>query len=180
MTATTTLVGAKGGVGTTTVAVLHALELARSGQVVRLTANDPGSVDDLAAVLGVPAPEPGATVDVLPHLSLADHPSPEGHTVVDAGTDTFSDHTGPVYVVLRNDYLSLRRALNVPRTTTGLVLLNEPTRALQRRDVEEVLSHPIAAELVVDPAVARAVDAGVLSTRSRWRLHLDPAPGVPC
>ncbi|MDP8993189.1 MAG: hypothetical protein M3N31_09110 [Actinomycetota bacterium] len=45
--------GAKGGVGTTTVAALHALAVARTGRQTRLSARQhPG---DLAAVFGLPA-----------------------------------------------------------------------------------------------------------------------------
>jgi len=173
MTTTTTFVGAKGGVGTSTVAALHALQLARHDETVRLTANTTADVEDLAALLGMPTPDPGEVVNVAPSLTLADHPDAAAHNVVDAGTDCFSDHYGPVYVVLRNDYLSLRRALNVPRTTVGLVLITEPGRSLTRRDVGDVVPHRIAAELAVDPAIARAIDAGLLATRSFWtRLNL--------
>jgi hypothetical protein len=43
--------------------------------------------------------------------------------------------------------------------------VREPGRALTRRDVEEVLGVPVRAEVDVDPAVARAVDAGLLASR---------------
>ena len=77
-----------------------------------------------------------------PGLTRADHPGPDVDNVVDGGTDCFSDHGGPVYVVVRNDYLSLRRALTVPPTTVGIVLITEPNRALGCRDVAEVLCWP--------------------------------------
>ena len=51
--------GAKGGVGTSTVAVLHALALARAGFPTTLTAADGAHIADLAAVLGVPTPQDG-------------------------------------------------------------------------------------------------------------------------
>ncbi|MFN2505073.1 MAG: hypothetical protein ABR540_12765, partial [Acidimicrobiales bacterium] len=92
--------------------------------------------------------------------------------VVDAGTDCFSDHDGSVYLVLRNDYLSLRRALNAPHTTTGLILIAEEKRPLTRRDVEDVLAQPIVVELRLDPAIARAVDAGLLTTARHLRVDL--------
>ena len=69
--------------------------------------------------------------------------------------------------MVRNDYLSLRRALTAPQTTAGIVLISEPNRALGRRDVAEVLDHPIVAELTLDPDIARAVDAGLLPTSRR-------------
>lgn len=170
MTSTVTFVGAKGGVGTSTIAALHAIQGARVGRPVRLTSTDPSGIDDLAAVLGVPTPEEGQVVVVLPGLTLADHLCPDGDNVVDGGTDGFSDHHGSVYVVLRNDYISLRRALNVPQTTIGFVLVTEAQRSLSRRDVTDVLDRPVVAELAVDPAVARAVDAGLLTTARHLRL----------
>ena len=48
---------------------------------------------------------------------------------------------------------------------TGVILLTEPGRALRRSDIETALNLPVAAELTIDPAVARAVDAGLLTTR---------------
>ncbi len=171
MTTDTTFVGAKGGVGTSTVAALYALQAARSGQPVHLTATDAAGVEDLAAILGVPAPGAGHLVEVAPGLTLGDLRSPQATNVVDAGTDCFSDHTGHVLLVLRNDYQSLRRALGAPRTTAGLILVSEPKRALGRRDVEDVLAIPIVAELHLDPSIARATDAGLLA-RVRFPFDL--------
>lgn len=68
--------------------------------------------------------------------------------------------------VLRPCYLALRRAVAAGALPTGVVLVREPARSLQRRDVEEVLGVPVWAEIDYDPAVARAVDAGMLA--SRW------------
>ncbi len=166
-------VGAKGGVGTTTVAALHAIQAARAGHQVRLTASDAAGLDDLAAVLGIPTPGEGQIVQATPGLSLADHRDPDSLNVLDAGTDCFSDHVGRVHVVLRNDFLSLRRALASPRTTAGFILITEPQRALGSRNVEDVLAYPIVAEIAVDPRIARAVDAGLLTT---IRLPLGLAP----
>ena len=163
MTTDTTFIGAKGGVGTSTVAALYALQAARSCQPVRLTAADVDGVEDLAAILGIPAPGPGQAVDVAPGLTLADHRDPEGTNVVDAGTDCFSDHSGRILLIIRNDYLSLRRALAAQLPATGLILVSEPNRALGRRDAEDVLAIPVVAELNVDPSIARATDAGLLA-----------------
>ena len=64
-TTTVTFVGAKGGVGTSTVAAAHAIQLGRQGRTVRLTSDNPGGVDDLAALLGVRAPGPCEAVVVI-------------------------------------------------------------------------------------------------------------------
>ncbi|HEX2191924.1 MAG TPA: hypothetical protein VHH09_01905 [Acidimicrobiales bacterium] len=68
-------------------------------------------------------------------------------------------------LVLRPCYLALRRAQLAPIRPSGVVLVGERGRSLTRRDVEEVLGVPVRAEVPHEPAVARAVDAGLLATR---------------
>lgn len=68
-------------------------------------------------------------------------------------------------LVLRPCYLALRRALAAPVRPSGVVLVTEAGRSLARRDVEDVLGVPVRAEIEVDSAVARAVDAGLLARR---------------
>jgi hypothetical protein len=68
-------------------------------------------------------------------------------------------------VVVRPCYLALRRVLAATVRATGVVLVDEPERALRKRDVEDVLGLPVWAELPRDGAVARAVDAGLLSVK---------------
>jgi MinD-like ATPase involved in chromosome partitioning or flagellar assembly len=68
-------------------------------------------------------------------------------------------------LVLRPCYLGLRRAVAASARPSAVVLVNEPERALGRRDVEEVLGVPVAVEVPLLPAVARAVDAGLLASR---------------
>jgi len=169
---TVTLIGAKGGAGTSTVAAMYALTLARTGQPVRLSATDSAGVEDLATILAVPVPAPGQIVEAGPGLTLADHTDAESANVVDGGTDRFSDHSGAVYVVLRNEFQSLRRALDVPRTTVGAILVIEAKRALGARDAADVLSYPIVAELHIDPSLARLIDAGLLATARNIRVDL--------
>jgi MinD-like ATPase involved in chromosome partitioning or flagellar assembly len=68
-------------------------------------------------------------------------------------------------LVTRACFVSLRRALAAPIRPSEVVLLTEPGRSLTRRDVEECLGVRVVASVDVDPAVARAVDAGLLATR---------------
>ena len=68
-------------------------------------------------------------------------------------------------LVLRPCYLALRRAEAAPIRPSGVILVTEQGRSLTRRDVEEVLGVPVRAEIPYEPAVARAVDAGLLATR---------------
>lgn len=196
---------AKGGSGTTVVAVSLALVLAaRGGPGVLLVdlagdvpavlgmADPPGpglaawtaaGVDvpaDALARLEVPvrpgldllARGPGelvpARTDLLGALLATDHRA----VVVDCGTLAASSPALGVaaeatssLLVTRPCYLALRRAVAAPIRPSATVLVTEPGRALDRHDVESVLGVPVAAEVPVDPGVARAVDAGLLASR---------------
>lgn len=199
---------AKGGSGTTVVAVALATLLARSAPSGALLVDLAG---DVPAVLGQPEPTgPGliewldagdhAPADALARLEVE---GPSGLRVLPAGGGGGGTAVGagrgdvlaavlgadrrPVVVdcgcgpvgaglavaassslallVLRPCYLSLRRALAAPMKASGVVLIDEPGRALGRHDVEEVLGIPVRAIVNLDPAVARAVDAGVFPSR---------------
>lgn len=67
-------------------------------------------------------------------------------------------------LVMRPCFLSLRAALLAPLRPSAVVLVHDQQRALGRGDVEDVLSVPVRAEVRWDPAVARAVDAGLLAS----------------
>ncbi|MBI2710796.1 MAG: hypothetical protein HYX34_14050 [Actinobacteria bacterium] len=71
----------------------------------------------------------------------------------------------PSLLVTRGCYLALRRAPLVPCHPTGVVHLQEEGRALAGRDIADVVGAPVVAEVPVEPAVARAVDAGLLPSR---------------
>lgn len=83
--------------------------------------------------------------------------SPVGVTLAASATHSL--------LVTRACYLSLRRASTAPVRPSGIVLVSEPGRRLSRADVEQVVGAPVRAQVAVDPAVARAVDAGVLASR---------------
>lgn len=68
-------------------------------------------------------------------------------------------------LVTRPCYLSLRRVAGLTVRPTGVVLVTEPGRALGRRDIEQVVGAEVVAEVPIDPAVARSVDAGLLAGR---------------
>ena len=68
-------------------------------------------------------------------------------------------------LVTRACYLALRRAVHLPVRPSGVVLITEPGRALTRSDVEQIVGVAVRAEVALDPAVARAVDAGLLGSR---------------
>ena len=74
-------------------------------------------------------------------------------------------------LVTRACYLSLRRATLSPVRPDGIVLIAEPGRRLRPADVERSVGAPIVATFSVDPAIARAVDAGLMVARlPRWSL----------
>jgi hypothetical protein len=89
--------------------------------------------------------------------------------VVDAGRHAHHDvlHRGAErsLIVVRPCYLALRRAVQRPGLATAAVVVHEPGRALGVSDVERALGVRVVAEVPWDPGIARAVDAGLLSTR---------------
>jgi hypothetical protein len=134
----------------------------------------PGALDDLAVFVDRTTrliPRGSTVVDLNAsrwgELSewLAEHPP----AFVDAGT-----HPPPLdlldgdvrsLLVTRACYLALRRAVAAPCRPDGVVLVHEPGRALRAHDVAHAVGAPVLASVSVDPAVARAVDAGLLATR---------------
>lgn len=74
-------------------------------------------------------------------------------------------------LVTRPCYVALRRASQAPLRPTGVVVVNEPGRVLSSDDVTSVVKAPVVAQVEVDPAVARLVDAGLLTGRMPRSLH---------
>ncbi|MBV9411223.1 MAG: hypothetical protein JO148_06480 [Acidimicrobiia bacterium] len=112
-------------------------------------ADVPARAEELAALLGVD----GRVVIV----DCGSAPSPTSMALV-AGA-------GLSLLVLRPCYLALRRALKAPVEASGVVVVGEPQRSLQRADVEDVLGLRVRAAIPWKPAIATAVDAGLLARR---------------
>lgn len=68
-------------------------------------------------------------------------------------------------MVVRPCYLALRAGVAAEERPDGVVVVEEPGRALVSRDVADVLAAPVMATVPLDSSVARAVDAGVLARR---------------
>lgn len=68
-------------------------------------------------------------------------------------------------LVTRACYLALRHAVAANVKPTGVVVVHEPGRALHATDVAHAIHTPVVAEVPADPAVARIVDAGLLTAR---------------
>lgn len=168
-----TVAGAKGGVGTSSVAAAFAAIAAADGAPVELVSHDPAT---MAALLGLP--EPG---NVTASLRLHDRPTVEGTSadlvIVDQGLAP--DRVPVDMLVLRNDFLSLKRAAALPTPLRSYVLVEEPDRALGPDDAAAALGTPVLV-IPCDPKVARAIDGGILigrlpSLRSLRSLTLEEA-----
>lgn len=132
-----------------------------------------------------------AGLDLLPRggrppgsrwAELGEHLSGLGETVVvDAGTGapppTLREAADRTLLVTRACYLAVRRAVDARVPVDGIVLVEEPGRALRVDDLEAALGAPVVARVLLDPAVARAVDAGLLLARlpAPFRRELDVA-----
>lgn len=99
-----------------------------------------------------------------------------GAVVIDAGSvlggscraqaaGAFAAHADRSLLVTRACYLALSRVRYAPVTPSGVILLRERDRCLGADDVAGAVGAPVVAEIEVDPAVARAVDAGLLAAR---------------
>lgn len=164
----------KGGQGVTTTAVALATTIANGGTKTNIRSID--NSDDLTAVLGLASSE---WLDEYVATDLhAGQTRPEGTEVdvVDAGTTQDSPAVRENYrsiatslrhfLVIRPCYLALRAAMRQGIDGyEGVILLDEPGRALTMKDIEDILGIPIVAVVPVDPSIARAVDAGILVRR---------------
>jgi cellulose biosynthesis protein BcsQ len=120
----------------------------------------------LASVL-----EPTAAAEAGAALAVALRDGPP--TLVDVGVPdspvarALLEVADATLLVVRECYLALRRAAATSLTgrAFGLVVLQEPGRALGPADVGQVLARPVTARVPVRSAIARSVDAGVLPTR---------------
>ncbi len=87
-----------------------------------------------------------------------------------AGRVAMLDASDRTVLVTRACYLALRAAHRT-LPPDQVVLVSEPGRALSANDVAAAIGSPVAAVLRWDPAVARAVDAGVFRDRQPRSLR---------
>lgn len=140
--------GAKGGVGTSTLAAISAAALRQQGHAVAVEGSD-----DLGAILG------GWEDDPRPSIVVSDDRVEPHHEVDDA--------THVSVLVVRNDYLSLRRAIHTAQNYNLVVCVTEEGRALTIGDVASALgvAHRDLVAVLWSRSVAREVDAGLISLR---------------
>jgi len=116
------------------------------------------------------APAPLAEAGAALAVALRDGPAT---TVVDAGTArepaarALLEVSDVSLVVMRECYVALRRAARLPLVgrAAGIVVVQEPGRALGPREVADVLGRRVLARVPVRDSIARAVDAGSLPSR---------------
>lgn len=128
------------------------------------------AVDVTPSLRAIPAgstaapPEPHRWDDLARALTVG-----PGDAIVDAGRGApppaLARAADRRLLVTRPCYLALRAADEGSCRPTGVVLIDEPGRVFGRDDVERALDAPVVAELLLDPAVARAVDSGLLTAR---------------
>ena len=86
---------------------------------------------------------------------------------VDAGTGIppgeLFDEADRTLLVTRPCYLAVLRAVQQQMRPSGVVMVREHGRSLSAREIEHALGCPVEATVTIDPAVARAVDAGLLT-----------------
>ncbi len=91
------------------------------------------------------------------------------NVIIDAGTgcppQALHEAAAHSLLITRACFIAVRRARELTIRPTGVVLIDEPGRVLTSTDIEHSLGVPVVAEVRLDPAVARAVDAGLLTTR---------------
>jgi hypothetical protein len=204
----TILWAAKGGSGTSTIAATIALTDPRNSLLVDLDGELPAvlglpepsgdgisewfSTDAEPALLDLLTVEINRTTRLIPHGHERPEPSPQrwaefgawaanhGPVVIDAGTRPPPPSIGATnLLVTRACYLSLRRAVATPLRPDGVILVTEPGRAIKAPDVERALGVPVVAQIATDPAVARAIDAGLLAARAPKALRNAVAPLTP-
>lgn len=163
-------------------AVLGMAEPATPGVVDWLNSDAPATaLDDLALPVNddlVVAPRGYGTlhpVEATRWAVMADYLARRGSdAVLDCGPlrpppSALTDNALSV-MVLRPCYLALRRVAGQSLTADRVVLVDEPGRVLRRPDVENVVGKRVTAHLELDPAIARAVDAGLMAGRLPLQL----------
>ncbi len=202
--------GAKGGCGTSVIAASLALAspgatlIDLDGDAADVLGLDAVATQGIAewtrSDIGADAlsnlTHPVGDVSLLPrgHGLIADDPARwsllatwltgNGPGVVDAGTGdppvTLAQSASELLLVTRPCYLALVRASRIATRPTGVVVIDEPGRALTLGDIEKAVGAPVVARILLDPAVARAVDAGLLAHAVPRRLarHLRQVVGT--
>lgn len=180
----------KGGQGCSTAAAGLAHQASEAGNNTLLVDISPGG--DMAALLGIldgtTEVKDNLTLrtidpDHLPtgnmfgrSLSDAINRKPIPDIVVDVDYDIVVidwGTTSPIHLTIPHTkllvtkacYLSLRSFTKKAVSADGIILLSDPSRALQDVDVESATGAKIVAKVPHDERIARTIDAGLLTVR---------------
>ena len=175
------VVQTKGGAGASTVRCAMALVANAAGMNVLLVGDE-----DHAAILGLPV---AGVIDMVENITLVESLDKVPQAGIDAadliivahemmgvewfdGRETHGHVADKTIVVVRADYLALRRATQMPvvAASDGFVFVEEAGRSLGVRDVQNVLGVKCLATVPVRSSIARAIDAGVMVTRLHGAL----------
>lgn len=166
---TTNFYTVKGGQGATTLAAAAAVRTAKllPDHTTTIVVADQGELEDLAAAFGVSMPSWDGIIEVPLHEGSLTAYSREAAMCADIIEPDYTighewrPGTNNV-LVIRACYLALRRAVSKDDRPDLAVFIPEPGRALGRDDIERALGCKVI-EAPWDPAVSRAVDAGILT-----------------
>lgn len=158
--------GAKGGVGTTVCSIMAAKRYSELGKTLLIDAA-PGR--DVAAACGAPGIDvaeifPVGGFDIATDELAAHLVDEYDYVVIDSGRDFSGEGPDRLTVVTTACYLALRHILAANYSSFDMILVLEHGRSLDGADVEEIIGVP-AIVVDHDPAIARAVDAGLLLAR---------------
>ena len=173
-------IGAKGGVGASTIAATTGLLYAAAGQRTLLL--DHSKYGDLSAILGLSNTdrlrEVVNNLDLAPvdPISIVNYSSYD-YVLHDAGLDRVSLAATTV-LVSTTCYLAARRVVSKDMSADRLVCMAGNGRALTPADIERATGVPLAATVLEDPLVARCIDAGILTSRIPRQLREQLAPLV--
>jgi hypothetical protein len=85
--------------------------------------------------------------------------------VVDAGLGApppaLLDVADRSLLVTKRCYLAVTHAVRLAARPTGIVVIDEPGRALGIADIESSIGAPVVATMLYDPKISRAIDAGL-------------------
>mgnify|MGYP007071002751 CR=1 FL=1 len=85
--------------------------------------------------------------------------------IIDTGAaHAWHRHGDQRILVTRTCYLALRRAVS-QHPPTHIVAIDEPGRAIRLDDITAILGVPVATTIRHDPAIARTIDAGLLTSQ---------------
>lgn len=165
------IVSPKGGNGVTTLAALLALRFADNYKKVLLVVSEP---QEVLAILGLPAVPPGnmGVFEVQKNVCLVNFDEGVPDTsdfdvlIMDI-KEPLTDLADINIVVLRNDYLSLRKSttMDLDKSKTIVAGYIHEGGVLGIRDIKAVVGRQDVVELEWSTALARTIDAGLLTDR---------------